>query len=152
MPEQVVEEVKVEEKAPDQVMAEKLRAVEAERDKAENELSTLYKRIDELEKRDKEREAKMVLEKAVAAGKLTADAIVAAGTPWTELAMVDVNLAQRIIDAIPAKVGNVTERVSIKSGMEKMPANDEDAKLSAARRIAKEQNISLYEALEKMGD
>lgn len=152
MPEQVFEEVKVEEKAPDQVMAEKLRAVEAERDKAENELSALYKRIDELEKRDKEREAKMVLEKAVAAGKLTADAIVSAGNPWTDLAMVDVNLAQRIIDAMPAKVGNVTERVSIKSGMEKIPASDDDAKLAAARRVAKEQNISLYEALEKMGD
>lgn len=149
MAEEIVEKVEVQNPDQNQVMAEKLRAVEAERDKAQTELSAVYKRLDELEKRDKEREAKMVLEKAVAAGKLAGEAIAAAGNPWTDLAMMDVRLAERIIEALPAKVGNVAERVSVKSSYE-VPVNDEDAKYKMAERVAKEQGVSLYEALERI--
>ena len=128
---------------------EKMRTLEAERDTAKAESDDLRARVKELEARIKEADARRVLEAAVAGGKLAKEAIDAAGSPWLEVAMIDAKLAERIINTLPAKIGNSNAVIEIKEPR-KVIDSGEEAKLAAARDLMAREGISLYEALERI--
>lgn len=129
---------------------EKMRTLEAERDSAKAEADDLRARVKELEARMKEADARRITDAAVAGGKLAKEAVDAAGSPWLELAMMDARLAERIIATLPAKVGNDNRPIQVAEP--RKVANSEDAKLAAARQLMEQEGITLFEALEKIGD
>lgn len=129
---------------------EKMRTLEAERDSAKAEADDLRARVKELEARMKEADARRIMEAAVAGGKLAKEAVDAAGSPWLELAMMDARLAERIIATLPAKVGNDNRPLVVKEPQKVSSA--EEAKLAVARQLMDREGITLFEALERIGD
>lgn len=126
---------------------EKVRALTQERDAAKAESDDLRAKVKELEGRMKEAEARRIVEKAVAAGKIAADMVDAAASPWVEVAILDAKLAERLIESIPAKAGNSNERVAVKRD----PVTDEEeAKLKRARELMAKENIDMFDALERI--
>lgn len=127
---------------------EKMRVLEEERNAARVEADDLRARVKDLEGRMKEADARRVLEAAVAGGKLTKEAVEAAGSPWFELAINDAKLAARIIETLPSKVGNVNSPIEVKEP--RRVAGAEDAKLAAARDMMDREGITLFQALERL--
>lgn len=126
---------------------EKVRVLTQERDAAKAENDDLRAKVKALEALMKEAEAKRIVEKAVAAGKISADMVEAAASPWVEVAVLDAKLAERLIDSIPAKAGNSNERVTVKRDP---ITDDEEAKLKRARELMGKENIDMFAALERI--